>query len=191
MRQEKRNAEQRRHDERLAQIDAQIALERDAIRDIQLADERKQALEQKIRDLEEAKRLAAQARSPPVPPVTQPPPAPDVLPKPTSKGDASSSTAKVPPKDIGSTERRPLVPPESAACKEWQRQKDMEGAANEAIDAIMEMVGLENVKAEVLNIKATLDLAVRQGTSTSRDRYNVCMLGNPGTGILSDVIFEM
>ena len=59
------------------------------------------------------------------------------------------------------------------------------------IDAIMEMVGLENVKDEVLKIKATLDLANRQGASNSRDRYNVCMLGNPGTGIHPNMIFVM
>lgn len=186
--QEKRDAEQRRHDEELAQIDAQIARERDSLRDVQLAGERKAALEQKLRDLEDARRLAIQARSPPVPQVVQPQPVqeiPPVPPKPVNRDGASKSKTTMPSK-VGtvSTDRRPLVPPDSAACKDWQRQKDMEGASNDAIDAIMEMVGLENVKAEVLNIKATLDLSKRQGTSTTRDRYNVCMLGNPGTGML-------
>jgi hypothetical protein len=65
----------------------------------------------------------------------------------------------------------------------WQRQKDLEGADNEAIDAIMEMIGLEEVKSQVLDIKAKIDTAVRQNASLKDERFNITFLGNPGTGI--------
>lgn len=196
LRQEKRDAEQRRHDEQVAQIDAQIARERDALRDVQLEGERKQALEQKLRDLEDAKRLAMQVKSPPNPPAVQ-----------TQHTEAKAPPKADAPRKVESSVKRPaklshkgnvtgrhhIVPPHSAAGEEWQRQKDMEGASNEAIDAIMGMVGLENVKSKLIEIKATLDLARRQGISAKTDRYNVCMLGNPGTGspldfMMSDLI---
>lgn len=59
----------------------------------------------------------------------------------------------------------------------------MEGAVNDAIDAIMDMTGLEKVKQQVLSIKAKVDTALRQGTSLKGERFNVVMLGNPGTGM--------
>ena len=40
--QQKRDEEQRKHAKQIAEIDAQIARERDALRDVQLAEERKQ-----------------------------------------------------------------------------------------------------------------------------------------------------
>jgi len=59
----------------------------------------------------------------------------------------------------------------------------VEGASNDAIDAIMEMTGLERVKSQVLDIKAAVDAAKRQGMSLSNNRYNLSCLGNPGTGM--------
>ena len=59
----------------------------------------------------------------------------------------------------------------------------MEGADNANIDAIMSMTGLEEVKAQVLKIKAKIDVSKRQGTSESDERFNVVLQGNPGTGM--------
>lgn len=61
----------------------------------------------------------------------------------------------------------------------------MEGAHNEAIDAIMEMTGLEAVKEQVLKIKVKIDTTKRQGTSLKDERFNIVLLGNPGTGKLA------
>ena len=58
----------------------------------------------------------------------------------------------------------------------------MEGANNDGIDSIMEMVGLEDVKKQVLEIKAKVDISIRQGASITSERFNVVLLGNPGTG---------
>ena len=65
---------------------------------------------------------------------------------------------------------------------EWQRQKDINGTVNEAIDAIMDMTGLEEVKDQVLTIKSTIETRKRQGGSFKNERLNVVLLGNPGTG---------
>jgi hypothetical protein len=73
---------------------------------------------------------------------------------------------------------------ESTSKREWQRQKDLENAHNPAIDKIMEMIGLEDVKAQVLTIKAQVETAIRQGTDLKKQRLGLVFLGNPGTGIL-------
>lgn len=73
-------------------------------------------------------------------------------------------------------------PLHSEASAEWKRQKENEGAQNDAIDAIMEMSGLEKVKDQILRIKAKVEVAARQGTSLKNERFSVSMLGNPGTG---------
>ena len=65
---------------------------------------------------------------------------------------------------------------------EWKRQKDVEGAHNDAIDAIMDMTGLESIKKQVLGIKAKIDTSARQGSSLNQESFNVVFLGNPGTG---------
>jgi DNA replication protein DnaC len=57
----------------------------------------------------------------------------------------------------------------------------MNGAVNPAIDALMEMTGLEKVKEQVLAIKDVVDTANRQGVAL-KNRYNLALLGNPGTG---------
>jgi len=77
----------------------------------------------------------------------------------------------------------PAPPPiKSAARDDWQHQKDVDGAINDAIDAIMEMTGLEDVKNQVLRIKNKVDTTKRQNSPLTGERFNVSMLGNPGTG---------
>lgn len=46
----------------------------------------------------------------------------------------------------------------------------------------MELAGLEEVKEQVLAIKAKVDICEYQGTSLERERFNVVFQGNPGTG---------
>ncbi|KZT25311.1 P-loop containing nucleoside triphosphate hydrolase protein [Neolentinus lepideus HHB14362 ss-1] len=177
--QEKRDEEQRAHAQRMAELDQKIAQQRAAIRDAQLAAERAMAKQQKEKELQEATALSNQAASSvlqsaktslssfvqsfmpsasnPSPPnnTTQPPP----LEK-TSKPKSSDPT----PED------------------NWNRQKNLFGATSSAIDAIMELSGLEEVKAGILRIKDKVDTAARQNSSLADERFNACMLGNPGTG---------
>lgn len=70
----------------------------------------------------------------------------------------------------------------SPSKTEWQRQKDQENANNPAIDKIMEMIGLEDVKSQVLRIKSKVETSVRQGTDLNKERLGLVLLGNPGTG---------
>jgi replication-associated recombination protein RarA len=63
----------------------------------------------------------------------------------------------------------------SDARDDWEHQKRLEGETNEQLDELMAMIGLENVKAKV-------DLTVRQGTSLAKERFGASLLGNPGTG---------
>ena len=65
---------------------------------------------------------------------------------------------------------------------EWKRQRELEGARNDAIDAIMKMTGLESVKDQLLRIKSKIDTAQRQNASLKGERFNIVFLGNPGTG---------
>jgi len=75
-----------------------------------------------------------------------------------------------------------VVQEPSPAESDWQRQKKLELASNEALDSLMEMIGLETVKAEFLNIKARVDTAIRQDVDLKGDRFGAALLGNPGTG---------
>ena len=70
----------------------------------------------------------------------------------------------------------------SAALDDWEYQKNFEGATNEHLDELMAMIGLENVKEAFLEIKAKVDLTVRQGISLAKERLGASFLGNPGTG---------
>ena len=72
--------------------------------------------------------------------------------------------------------------PTSAAHQDWLYQKLVKGEQNSAIDGIMELTGLEDVKAQVLRIKAHIDLMKRQGVPANKERLNLVLLGNPGTG---------
>ncbi|KAF3228249.1 hypothetical protein TWF106_007498 [Orbilia oligospora] len=70
----------------------------------------------------------------------------------------------------------------SESKDDWAWQKEFEGAENEALDSLMEMIGLESVKQEFLGIKAKVDAVVRQGASLKDERFGAALLGNPGTG---------
>jgi autophagy-related protein 11 len=65
---------------------------------------------------------------------------------------------------------------------EWERQKRVENASNDAIDALMKLTGLEQVKEKILDIKAKIETLARQGIDMKKERLGMVMLGNPGTG---------
>ena len=107
--------------------------------------------------------------------------------------DNAPSNSPLPPVKAETTSQMPssntTSPPkpfpeltESPSKKEWSRQKNMEGASNPSIDAIMDMTGLEEVKKKVLNIKTKIDVSTRQNASLKQERFHAVLLGNPGTG---------
>jgi len=75
-----------------------------------------------------------------------------------------------------------LKPVYSSAKIEWDREK-RRGAKNDALDSLMGMIGLEEVKAKFLSIKSEVETSTRQGINIRGDRLNCVMLGNPGTGM--------
>jgi hypothetical protein len=192
--QEKRDREDREHARALAQIDAEIASQREIIRDAQLAEERRQAILQKQQDLQDAIAFAKNATSVP----TSPPHPSSAISNAyaiEANVDSGSSALMADENDskpqtvvLRGTPIHVHKDPQqasatSSARADWERQKAIEGASSDAIDAIMEMTGLEKVKSQVLDIKASVDTAKRQGIA-AKGRYNLALLGNPGTGTI-------
>lgn len=70
----------------------------------------------------------------------------------------------------------------SRARDEWEHMKKYEGDQSAALDEVMAMIGLEEVKQEFLSIKSIVDTAIRQRTSLASERFSCSLLGNPGTG---------
>src|SRR6201999_3418475 len=96
------------------------------------------------------------------------------MPKPLAQS-ASASNRTTP-----SPLAQPL--PDSPSRKRWENQKKYDGAFNRHIDELMRMTGLESVKKQVLTIRDKIELSRRQAMSMADERFNVSLLGNPGTG---------
>ncbi|KAK6519926.1 hypothetical protein TWF506_000220 [Arthrobotrys conoides] len=96
----------------------------------------------------------------------------------SSKSGSVSSSTKLPPVTL-----TPFDGPfPSPSRDEWKRHKVSAKDSNVAIDQIMDMIGMEHVKEQVLAIKAKVDTVHRQGVNLRGERFHVALLGNPGTG---------
>ena len=195
--QQRRDAEDLVHAKNLAEINAKIALEEQALRDTQLGEERARAIQQRKADLEAITSRAS--RTVPAPQIADKAlsvnlsaPAPTI--QRVSQPSAMSTLSTLAANDM--PEANPEVPELPRAMssepviislsqEEWQRKKDIEGATNDAIDGIMELTGLEEVKKQVMRINAKIEATTRQGTSLKCESFNIVLLGNPGTGLCS------
>ena len=181
--QQKRNTEQREHARAIAKLEEQIELKVQARRDDQISKERADAIRQKTADLAVIKAQASR----PVSSSSCLNANPQVLKQPLSHESKSLNKKSVTP----SSHSRPAEQQSTLLCSKlssevkWQRQKDVENASNIAIDSMMEMIGLEDVKSQVLRIKAKVDATIRQTSGLKNERFNVSLLGNPGTGLSS------
>ena len=183
--QEKRARDEQEHSEHMAMLDALLADERQRLREAHLSRERALAVQQKERDLADAQAMTL----PPIDPLSnarngaeastgrklslQPTQAPSV----SSSNHGIQPPGSANPPSLKWTQRR-----HSPAKEEWERQKTMENARNDAIDSVMDMIGREEVKLQILQIKAKIEVSMRQNADISGDRLNVAFLGNPGTG---------
>ncbi|KAL1862809.1 hypothetical protein Daus18300_008305 [Diaporthe australafricana] len=70
----------------------------------------------------------------------------------------------------------------SKAKQEWESRKESRDEENYHLDGIMEYIGLESVKAKMLEIKTLVDTAKRQDVNLSKERFNTILVGNSGTG---------
>ena len=177
------------HLKEVAKIEDEMEQITQSIKDAQLNSEQKAVLAQKRMDLSAAKERADETRNShqkdPLGVFKDDHPSSKSLPlgKPsqTSTGPAKSALAN----HSGLREQIKIAVEhnKSPSKTEWQRQKDQENAYNPAIDKIVDMIGLENVKAQVLKIKANVEASIRRGTDLRKERLGLVLLGNPGTGI--------
>lgn len=73
-------------------------------------------------------------------------------------------------------------PVDSPSKDQWKYMKVFENVQNDALDSLMDMVGLEKVKQQFLSTKAKVDIIVRQNADLKSERLSAALLGNPGTG---------
>lgn len=178
--QERRERADLKHAKQMAQLDEELEIKRQTQRDTQLEKARDLAIQQKKNEIIAATQsLLPKTELQHERPRFSTDPL-HIAPSRSNTNHDQSALHLQPmnpiPRVSASTKR------ESAAKDVWQRQKDVEGANNEAIDSIMEMIGLEDVKCQILRIKDKIDVGKRQNTSSKDQRFNVIFQGNPGTG---------
>jgi hypothetical protein len=190
-RQARRDRAQTEHAAKVAEYDRQIRLIREQMADGKAAEENAQALEQKKQDLEAARRLAEKAAEASVSLTQETSTAAHArsmtwLKSNTSKSRHGEGQEVSPKADQNGSDEIKL------ACEqEWDRQKRSDGASNVAIDALMALTGLEDVKSKILNIKAKIETVLRQGTDMKDERLGIVLLGNPGTGKIRSVTINL
>lgn len=174
-----REAKQKLYMQQLQEVQDEIALERRMLRDRAEQNDQESSLKQHRQDLENLRRPLG--RSQKVQATRRPPSTTRDSPS-TTEGDHDSVCQ-------GWSEGSPSEEPngsnggELSPGEEWSNQKKYEDARNEALDSLMEMIGLEDVKSAFLSIKSRVDTAVRQGIGLKTDRFGATLLGNPGTGL--------
>ncbi|KAL8995168.1 MAG: hypothetical protein Q9169_005053 [Polycauliona sp. 2 TL-2023] len=180
---QKQEREDEAHARRIAKIESELEAKRQEGLDLRLSEERELAIRQKEKDLASAISQAIQtklsaATQEDIPPQKESPPTKDrnedhVLAQATNPRVATGDKACPINMQMDFT---------SESRDDWEHQKQVENAANEAIDEIMDLVGLEDIKSQVLKIKAKIDTSKRQQTDVKKERFNAAFLGNPGTG---------
>ena len=205
--QEKRNRDEQKHSEHMARLDELLVEERERLKETQLSRERALAVEQKEKDLADAQamttlsvdRLSTSLNGNPRGSRT------DGLPEPGSAQPTlwQSFSKQLPTQAVpvvqaepASSKRSSKLPLDSGdlsapdwtirrksrAKEDWEHQKTIGGSHNGDIDSLMDLIGLEEVKLQILKIKAKIEVSIRQNAEISKDRLNVSFLGNPGTG---------
>lgn len=170
---ERRKNDEFKHAQRLAAIDDEIAKVRKMEQDQKLAKEREDVLRQKRADLDNLLRKLPSPAQPPLP-------SPSV---PVTNNSGATSTSQAAPGQSNPKSSQQVSPVLISPSRDiWEQRKRVEGISNSAVDGIMAMTGLEEVKKQVLRIMDKVDTVTRQGSSLKNERFNVAMLGNPGTG---------
>jgi hypothetical protein len=189
---EKREALEKEHRRKLQEIDERIREQQQLRKDQDEDRARRNLLAQRAHDLQQEYLLTQQhaAQAPAAAPPKDRPndPQDHVTPTPTANAQNDPSTSVIEPLESSQSastgKSKDTRDPKSGSPAEidWQYQKDIEGAANEHIDALMQMIGLESIKQKVLNVKTKIETVLRQGASLKSERFGAVFLGNPGTG---------
>jgi hypothetical protein len=175
-----RQQKQEAYANRLAEIQDKIDRSRREMQEQNEDEERENALRQRQKDLENTRCTSERIRKQrEVKQAATMPKAPKDATVAENPGEINMPEGEQVPA-IGSEDAP--AKPLSTAQNDWEHQKQFEDASNEQLDELMTMIGLENVKEAFLDIKAKIDLTVRQNTSLVKERFGVSLLGNPGTG---------
>ena len=177
-----REIKQKEYTRQLTEIQDEIAHQRRILKDQSDQDERERFLGQQQQDLKSLRDTVGRVQN-----------KRKKDPPPTSTMSQASTTTALPnvhPDSAPGTEQvvvddqsgNGLSTWTSSARDEWEHQKEFEGARNEALDSLMDMIGLEDVKDKFLSIKSRVDTAVCQNIDVSEERFGASLLGNPGTG---------
>lgn len=173
-----RESRQKDYAKKLQELQDEIAHERQILKDREEQNEQENTLRQHRQDLENVKRLKTQSHREPG---THNLSNPDGSTRTVSTENRSNKTSGL-PNETPAVESTDSDRQESGAGEEWANQKQFENAQNEAIDSLMDMIGLEDVKSKFLSIKSKVDTAVRQNIGLKGERFGAALLGNPGTG---------
>lgn len=193
---EEREAKQRAYAARLVEIEEQIQHQKRVLEEQAQDRDRQQALEQKKQDLRNLLERVQNPRKLPelasstsratatAPNDTSERQSKNAAPNTTSNHSDKTTvnaTAISPDHDQGQDQNQSDWD-KSEARDDWEWQKKYEGAEIEALDSLIQMIGLESVKQQFLAIKAKVDTVVRQNVSLKGERFGAALLGNPGTG---------
>lgn len=155
---------QEAYNKELAQYQDEIDHQRRLMKNMTEAEAQKQALEQQKNQLKGLKETASRMSE-------------------AKKSQTTASTAKAPlqkPKEKPKPKDISMLP--NGPEEEWEYEKEFEGARNNTLDQLMDMIGLDEVKQAFLEIKGKVDTKVRQQVALTSERFNCSLLGNPGTG---------
>jgi len=176
-----RQANERAYAQKLIELDEEIAHERRVQKEHADQLDRERVLQQRRKDLADA-RAATRKVTIIKNPDSEMPAGTENR---TRKADTPMEEKSASPSDDSDRgeEQKDEQPETSQAKAEWDYQKMFENADNEHLDALMEMIGLESVKEQVLTIKTKIDTCIRQGANIKDERFGAALLGNPGTGM--------
>ena len=185
---QERDEKQKEYARRLAELKDEIEHRRRILREQNALEAQENVLRQHQEDLRNLDKMIRRAESS----SSGAPAVPNEPPKSSPEsGDTQEPSTPTPDEgketDSPTRDTRTSSGTEDAAA-EWKHQKELEGAENEALDSLMDMIGLEAVKEKFLTIKSKVDVLVRQNIDTTTERFGAALLGNPGTGTLSDIL---
>lgn len=170
----KRLSNQRTYERKLQEIQDEIEHEQRLQNEMLEGKERDKILEQRRRDLQSVKEIGLKMTSFSIQSSSTE----------NKRQDETSAFTDQDSSKNGVQQKRGSNPngADQTAEDEWIYQKKYEGAENEAIDSLMAMIGLEDVKQKFLSIKSKVDTAIRQCVDLKDERFGATLLGNPGTG---------
>lgn len=168
-----RRAKQSAYAQELAQLQDEIDYHSKLARNRREVETQENELRQRQQDVENARTRAAKVK------------AAERMAKAKKASAVPSQTAGPSPGALDSKHDASTPTLASDARDDWQRQKQVEGAKNQPLDTLMDMIGLEDVKDQFLEIKSKIDLLVRQDLDIGKERFGASLLGNPGTGNVS------